>query len=417
MSEWKNYQLAKVTEVIFSGGTPSTKEDNYWGGEFPWFSSGETRNDFIYDTEKRITREGIDNSSTRLAYINDVVIASAGQGHTRGQASICKIDTYINQSVVAIRSNKNLLDSYFLFYNIKNRYNELRQISDGFSSRGSLTTKLIKELEISLPPLPTQRRIAAILSTLDDKIENNRRICEKLEEMAQAIFKQWFVDFNFPDENGEPYKDNGGEMVESELGLIPKGWECSTLGQSSSYLSRGIAPKYTEEKSIPVINQKCIRNSKINFDLCRYHKGKCNDIKFLQFGDVLINSTGKGTLGRVAQFYSQITNLTVDSHVTIIRPNSSCSIEFFGYLLSNMERDFEYAGSGSTGQTELGRKVVSSMPIILPYKRIDNMFSNIIMPIKNQINKLSSQNIILTNIRDTLLPKLMSGEIDVEEVQ
>ncbi|MDZ7796176.1 MAG: restriction endonuclease subunit S [Candidatus Marinimicrobia bacterium] len=126
----------------------------------------------------------------------------------------------MNQSVIALEVDKKQLDSKFLFYNLRNRYNELRAISDSNSSRGSITTKILGNLKIKFPPLPTQRRIAAILSSLDDKIENNRRICNTLEADCQAVFKRWFVDYEFPDEQRRPYRSSGGRMIESELGMI-----------------------------------------------------------------------------------------------------------------------------------------------------------------------------------------------------
>ncbi len=124
--EFKEYLLEEVTEAIFSGGTPSTKNELYWNGEFNWLSSGESRNRIIKETEKKITLDGINNSSTRLAKKYDIIMASAGQGITRGQTSFLNIDTYINQSIVALRANDDKLDARYLFYNLNSRYSELR---------------------------------------------------------------------------------------------------------------------------------------------------------------------------------------------------------------------------------------------------------------------------------------------------
>lgn len=140
---WKVGTLGEICTDIFSGGTPSTSNVDYWNGNYPWLSSGETRNLIIVETEKSITDEGVKNSSTRLARKNDIVIASAGQGHTRGQTVITLIDTYINQSIVALRAHSNSIG--YLFCNLRNRYDELRAISDSSSIRGSLTTKAMKQ--------------------------------------------------------------------------------------------------------------------------------------------------------------------------------------------------------------------------------------------------------------------------------
>ena len=122
-----------------------TSNAAYWNGTFGWFSSGETRNRFVISTEKTITQAGIDNSSTKLATKYDIVMASAGQGFTRGQTSMLLIDTYVNQSVIVIKSERNILP--YLFWNLVNRYDELRAISDSSSIRGSLTTKMIAAFE------------------------------------------------------------------------------------------------------------------------------------------------------------------------------------------------------------------------------------------------------------------------------
>ena len=162
----QTYKIRKISEQIFSGGTPSTSKPEYWNGNLHWLSSGETRNNYIHDTERRITYLGANNSSTRLANIDDIVIASAGQGFTRGQASLLKIDTYINQSIIAIKVNRSICLPRFLFYNLLSRYSELRLLSDSSSTRGSITTKMIGDMNIKLPPMIIQQHIVNTISSL-----------------------------------------------------------------------------------------------------------------------------------------------------------------------------------------------------------------------------------------------------------
>ena len=130
---WECRKVSDLCEAIFSGGTPHTQTPEYWGGELPWLSSGETRSRFIIGTEKIITQAGVDNSSTRLGKNGDVVIASAGQGSTRGQTSLLALDTYINQSVVALRAFTDTYSSALLFLDLSSRYDEMRSISDSHS--------------------------------------------------------------------------------------------------------------------------------------------------------------------------------------------------------------------------------------------------------------------------------------------
>ena len=157
------YKLEEVCKRIYSGGTPSTKHNEYWDGNLMWLSSGETRQRFIYTTDKKITELGVKKSSTKLAEKNTVVMASAGQGYTRGQVSYLMEDMYVNQSVLVFEANRELIEPLYLYYNLDSRYNELRQLSDGTSTRGSLSGRIVKGMEIDLPPIEIQKRITEIL--------------------------------------------------------------------------------------------------------------------------------------------------------------------------------------------------------------------------------------------------------------
>ncbi|ATB47526.1 type I restriction endonuclease subunit S [Corallococcus macrosporus DSM 14697] len=149
---WRIMPLGESCAAIFSGGTPSTREQRFWGGKVPWLSSGETRHSFIIETEKTITEEAITGSSTRLARSGSTVIASAGQGHTRGQTSFLAFDSYINQSVVAVVADPAVSSDLFVFHDLARRYEQFRRLSDSHSSRGSLTTKLLADLKVIIPP-------------------------------------------------------------------------------------------------------------------------------------------------------------------------------------------------------------------------------------------------------------------------
>ena len=149
--DWTHATIDDACAAIYSGGTPATGHANYWNGGIPWLSSGETRHPVVTETERSITELGVQDSSTRLARLGSTVIASAGQGGTRGQASFLAIDTYINQSVIAATANPNVVSSTFLFFDLSSRYEELRRLSDGNSSRGSLTTKIVGGLTVTLP--------------------------------------------------------------------------------------------------------------------------------------------------------------------------------------------------------------------------------------------------------------------------
>ena len=177
--------IGNYAERIYSGGTPTTSNAAYWGGTFGWFSSGETRNRFVNSTEKSITQTGIDNSSTKLASKHDIVMASAGQGFTRGQTSMLLIDTYVNQSVIVIHADRNILP--YLFWNLANRYEELRAISDSSSIRGSLTTKMIAAFEIPLANNDVVQTFSDFAWAVIPQIENNLLENERLAALRDSL--------------------------------------------------------------------------------------------------------------------------------------------------------------------------------------------------------------------------------------
>ena len=184
-SECEMTTVSNYAERIYSGGTPTTSNAAYWNGAFGWFSSGETRNRFVISTEKAITQAGVDNSSTKLATKYDIVMASAGQGFTRGQVSMLLIDTYVNQSVIVIHSERNIVP--YLFWNLANRYEELRAISDSSSIRGSITTKMIAAFEIPLANEESLQAFADFAWSVIPQIENNLLENERLAALRDSL--------------------------------------------------------------------------------------------------------------------------------------------------------------------------------------------------------------------------------------
>lgn len=182
---WRVGTVGEITTHIFSGGTPSTSRAEYWNGPYPWFSSGETRNHFVIDTDKSITELGIANSSTKLAKRDDIVIASAGQGFTRGQVSYLLLDTYINQSVLVLRSSP--VFQMYLYLDLSRRYDELRCISDSTSIRGSLTTKMIGKFQLIIPPTEILVEFKDLFREIIILLENNLYSNKILAESRNAL--------------------------------------------------------------------------------------------------------------------------------------------------------------------------------------------------------------------------------------
>ena len=405
--EFKEYKLADITEKIYSGGTPSTKEASYWNGELKWLSSGETSNRFIISTEKTITQKGVENSSTKLAFKNDLVMASAGQGYTRGQTSFLKIDTYINQSLIAISVNKDKVHPLYLFYNLISRYAELRQISDSSSTRGSINTKMIKNLNIMIPEKSHQNRIVYLINSIDEKIEINKKIIANLEELSQTLFKRWFVDFEFPDENSNPYKSSGGEMINSKLGEIPSDWKVGVLSDMTEIIM-GQSPKsdtYNNNKvGLPLLNGASDFKNR-NIKPTKY----TSDPK--KIGHNLDYVFGvRATIGLVTE---------LDGEYAIGRgaglsKNNEENREFIYEILNQAFTYFERIGSGSV-YINISSKDLKQYKLIIPSKQVLMKYHYQLEPIFSELHNRKKQITSLTNLRDTLLPKLMSGEIELPD--
>jgi type I restriction enzyme S subunit len=203
-------------------------------------------------------------------------------------------------------------------------------------------------------------------------------------------------------------------FVESPLGEIPEGWEVKSLGDVSSYVNRGIAPKYQENGDSLVINQKCVRDQRLSLAPARRQSKAIPTDKQIRFADVLINSTGVGTLGRVAQVYRHLDDCTVDSNVTIARPKSFVDPDFYGCCLLSRQDDLERLGVGATGQTELSREAISGLEVVVPPQALQSRFGGVAHSLRLAIEVYSDQILSLRRTRDLLLPRLLSGQIDVE---
>lgn len=276
-----------------------------------------------------------------------------------------------------------------------------------------ITLGILRSLSVNLPPLPTQRKIAAILSAYDDLIENDTRLIQILEEMAQSIYKEWFINFRFP--GHEKVK-----MVESELGLIPEGWEVKAISELCEFISRGVTPKYSLGSSRYVINQKANRGSYMSISELKELDPNLwvPKEKLAHYGDLLVNSLGEGTLGRVHYFTGPHKTWAVDQHMTICRSSSPSITSYLYMVLSSQEGQsrIQSLKTGGTNMTMLNISALRQFKVIYPGSSLLILYYELINPIQSLKSTLENKNINLRQTRDLLLPKLISGDIDVEEL-
>ena len=299
--------------------------------------------------------------------------------------------------------NENVCFPKYIYYQLRSPYigRWLEQISIG-ATMPSINTGLLSGIEMYLPSLEIQRRIADILSAYDDLIENNRKQIKLLEEAAQRLYKEWFVDLRFP----------GHEHTKIVDG-VPEGWEKTTVSNISSILRRGISPKYNDQAELMVINQKCIRQTVVTFDEARRQEKLFPEEMNLQDSDTVICSTGAGTLGRVGQIFGNYPQTTFDSHVTLVRAKSGFGKQYLFHFLKCCQSYLMGMGKGSTNQLELSRRTIQDLEILIPLEEIGQMFESLVQSIHDKISAVNAEIDRLQSARDRLLPKLMSGEVEV----
>ena len=399
-NEWKEYSFDELIDII-GGGTPKTTVEEYWNGHIPWLSVKDfnTDNRTVYETEKTITELGLQKSSTKLLNKGDLIISARG---TVGALAQLGRQMAFNQSCYGLRANSKTTNN-FLYYLLKYKLRSIQSNTHG-SVFSTITKDTFKVLKAIIPiDIEEQKAIAKVLSDLDEKIETNNKINKTLEEMAQAIFKQWFIDFEFTNEEGKPYRSSGGEMVESELGMIPKGWEISELGKIIELF---------DFKRIPLSKNEREKREKIYpyygaAALMDYVDNYIFDGIYILMGEdgTVVNDDGYPILQYVwGKFW-------VNNHAHVIKGKCNIPDEFIYILLRNTNVKTIVTGAV---QPKINQQNLKSLKIVLPSdKKMLVEYENIVKRIFEQIRVLADENEKLISIRDTLLPKLMSGEIRV----
>ena len=413
-----------------SGATPlSSNKEYYENGDIPWINSGEVGQYKINFAEKFITKEGFEKSNTKIFPKDTILVAMYGA--TAGKTSILNINACTNQAVCAILPSENV-NNIFLKYKLDSIYDYLVQISSG-SARDNLSQKVIQDLEINLPLLETQQKIAKILSDIDDKIEVLHQINDNLAELAKTIYDYWFVQFDFPDKNGKPYKTSGGKMVYNNVlkREIPEGWEVCTFSNFIKDIKNGDWGKEQEEGNYTE-KVSCIRGADINGlngngelkSPIRYINKK-NKCKILVENDFIIEISGGSptqSTGRIALLTS---NTFARFENNIICSNFCKAIslkdeKYTFFFLKEWERLyynnilFSFEGKTSGIKNFLFEAFIHTYPIISPQKNIIEKYNFYNIKVDENKQKNLKEIQYLQSLRDWLLPMLMNGQISVE---
>lgn len=410
--DWEAKKVKDFCIKITSGGTPARVVPSYWNkGEIPWLKTQELRDNRIYYAEEKITKEGLENSSAKIFPKGTVVMAMYGA--TVGKLGILEVESTTNQACCAMIVDRNKSNPKFLFYALLNYRHKLINLASG-AAQQNLNQDIIKEFQLPSPSKNEQSSISKILSDLDSKIEINQQMNKTLEAIGQAIFKHWFVDFEFPNEEGKPYKSSGGEMVPSELGQMPKGWRLGCLGEVAENPRRGILPGAVEQGTPYIGLEHMPRRSIALSDWETVEEVVSNKFQFYQ-GEILF--------GKLRPYFHKVgvaaMNGVCSTDILVIVPKSP---EWYGLVLGHIssEEFVNYADAASTG-TRMPRTNWEDMAryeIMIPTNSVAQVFNDKIVPLVQKITANILQSRTLAAIRDSLLPKLMSGKIRVPiEVQ
>lgn len=392
MTNWKHIKLGNISEVI-GGGTPSTKNYDFWNGNIPWLTPKDLsgyNNRYISRGERNITKLGLQNSSARMLPAGTVLLTSRAP---IGYLAIAENDVCTNQGFKSII----LKDGYcpeFFYYLLKNNIDYIVGMGSG-STFAEISGTQVKNLEFTVPPLDVQKKIAGVLGALDDKIELNNKINNNLEQQAQALFKSWFMDKTNPNRKNIKVE----EFFNISIGKTPPRKEpewfsknpddiiwvsISDMGNCGTFISN--SSEYLTKKAVSKFNIKIVPDNTV----------------LLSF---------KLTVGRVAITDGNMTTNEAIAHFITGKKEIN---EYLYCYLKNF--NFQTMGSTSSIATAVNSKIIKAMPIVMPTEKELIDFHTVTYPMFLQIKANQQENTRLSALRDALLPKLMSGEIDVSKV-
>jgi len=405
---WKLTRLGNQIKVG-RGSSPRPIQNFLSCHGIPWVkiadaSASETR--YILKTKECIKEEGRSTS----VRVGDLIVSNSA---TPGIPKFMGIDACVHDGWLVFNDYKELNKLYLYYFFLD--YRKTLEHSASGTVFVNLQTEIVRNIEILLPPLPEQKAIAGVLSSLDDKIELLREENRTLEEMAQALFKRWFVEFEFPDANGRPYRSTGGRMIKSELGEIPEGWRVGRLKDFGNIIC-GKTPSKSIKKyfngdilfiKIPDMhNQIFIIETE---DSLTKIGADSQTNKYIPEDSICVSCIA--TVGLVSM---TIKTSQTNQQINSIIPSEDYFREYLYLSCKNMYKYLNALGTSGSATLNINTKSFSNIVTLVPDKKILKEYSQITKPMFNKMknNLLEIQS--LSRFRDTLLPKLMRGEIRIK---
>ncbi len=419
--EWRIYFLEETGRIV-TGKTPSTAEKENFGGNTPFITPSDMNEDkFISKTERYLTERGLEKVKSSILPNNSVLVSCIG---TVGNVAINVFPSVTNQQLNSIVVNENF-DADFIYYSLKPRKSEIQALASSGSVQPIINKRHFSRLTLMAPPLPEQKAIAAILGALDDKIEANRKMNATLEGMARALFKSWFVDFD-PVRAKAEGRPSGlpadldalfpASFTDSPLGEIPMGWEVLSIGELGKVIT-GKTPSTSNTENfgseypfvtIPDLDGRMFINSTARY----LSKQGAKAIQSSLIPENAVMMSCIATVGRCGiTVEKSFTNQQIN---TLVCNQSKAMPSFMYWMFRNITNEVFNSGGGGSVYTNVSKSRFSYIKVICPSVKIQEIFCQAwFEKLKN--NNLQNQTI--ATLRDTLLPKLISGQIRVGDAE
>ena len=392
-SEWAINKIGELTEIK-TGGTPSTKCEKYWkDGDIPWMASGDVNKKIINEVDGRITKSGMENSAAKLLPKDTVMIALNGQGKTKGTVAYLNIELTCNQSLAGFLPSYNVFNSKYLYYNLQSRYFEIRGLA-GDGARNGLNLGLLREILIPIPSIKEQEKIASILSTVDEQIDNVDALIEKNKELKKGLMQTLLT------------KGIGHtKFKKTEIGEIPEEWEVKKLECVFEILDSMRKPIKASDRE------------KIEGDIPYYGaSGVIDWINDYIFDEelILLGEDGENLNSRNSDLAFKISGKTwVNNHAHVFRVinKKECNIDFMVYYLEAKDYSIYIAGSA---QPKITQAQCRKFLLPLPKKEEQDKIASILSEVDEKIAKYENKKQMLEELKKGLMQQLLTGKIRVK---